>query len=328
MMNNASRITLQHLNYLNVLVTEGHVSRAADKVGITQPAMSVALARLRELFNDPILVRTATGMQPTPQAIELAERAKIATELLSGGFCNAEAFDPGHAEGTFRILASDSVAEAVAPEVLSLIWEQAPKLRFTIRSGDIRRSAEYLRDGELEFVMGFTRNKPDDLYQLLLYPQRIVCLASRQHSIIRGSLTLDQFLNQGHVVWGAEPIPSPSLEELVDQTLGEKGLARNIVARVSSLSTSAALVARTDLLAVAPHRMATTPDVSSRCQALELPFAVERLDVQLLWHARWHRNPTHTWIRQAFRHVASDLQMRFGSQTDYPETSRAISEIE
>lgn len=310
-MNDAGRLTLQHLTYLVVLVAEGHVTRAADKVGITQPAMSTALARLRRLFSDPILVRTTNGMQPTPRALSLAEKAKVAIELLAGGTEPVEAFDPGSAEGHIRIMASDGVAEAVVPELMGLVHRQAPRLRFTIRSGDIRRSAEYLRDGEIEFAMGFTERKPEELYQLLLYPQRIVCLVSREHPEIQGSLSRERFLSQGHVVWGAEPVPFPAIEALVDRALDAQSVSRRIVARVASLSISAALVARTDLLAVVPHRLAAKPEIVEQCQVLPLPFATDPFDVQLMWHARWHRDPTHAWVRQALRRVAKILQVRF-----------------
>lgn len=294
-----------------MLVAEGHVTRAADKAGISQPAMSAALARLRKLFNDPILVRTTISMQPTPRAYELAEKAKVALELLRDGGGPAQAFDPARAEAHIRIMASEGVAEVVAPDLLSIVRRRAPRLRITIRSGDIRRSAEYLRDGELEFAMAFTNQRVDEFHQMLLYPQRIMCLVSRQHPRIQEVLTLDHFLAEGHVVWGAEPIPHPALENLVDQALDAVGSTRKVVARVSSLSVSAALVARTDLLAVVPHRLANRPDVTGPCRILPLPFPTEAFDVQLLWHARWHREPTHAWLRKAFRQVAKDLQIQF-----------------
>lgn len=317
-MNDASRLNLQYLNYLVVLVAEGHVTRASDKVGISQPAMSAALARLRKLFNDPILVRTTTGMQPTPRALELADRAKIALELLRGGASPTGIFHPERAEGHIRMMASEGVAEVVTPGLMAIIRRRAPHLRFTIKSGDIRRSSEYLRDGELEFAMGFTKQKSDDLHEMLLYPQRIVCLVSRQHANIQGSLTLDQFSREGHVVWGADPVPHPALELLVDQALNAVGVSRKVIARVPSLAISAALVAQTDLLAAIPARMAKIPAITELCQVLPLPFLTEAFDVQLIWHERWHRDPTHAWVRKAFRQVAKELQTRYLLGSDLP----------
>lgn len=310
-MNTASRLNLHILNCLVVLTEEGHVTRAADRIGISQPAMSAALARLRLLFHDPIVIRTTNGMQPTSRALGLAERAKVALELLHGGRSSAEPFDPERSEGHIRIMASEGVAEVVTPEILTIVRERAPRLRFTVRSGDIRRSGEYLRDGELEFAMGFTSRKVDELHQILLYPQRLTCLVSREHQRIQGSITLDQFAAEGHIVWGAEPIPYPALEALVDQALEVAGATRKVIVRVPSLAISAALVTRTDLLAIVPHRMANDPGLAERCQFLPVPFPTEAFDVRLMWHARWHQDPVHAWLRRIFRKVARDLQARF-----------------
>lgn len=309
--NGASRINLQLLSYLVMLVSEEHVTRAADRMGISQPAMSTALARLRRVFKDPILVRTTSGMQPTARALQLAEKARVALELLDGGSQDG-VFDPALASGHFRIMATEGVAAVVVPELLAAVRRSARNLRFTVKSGDIRRSPEFLRDGELEFAMAFTQSKTDDLHQMLLYPQRIVCLASRQHPQIQGQLSFDQFIAQGHVVWGADPVPFPAIETLVDEALALRGVSRHVVARVANLSTSAALVASTDLLAIVPQRMATDGAVRTRCQVLALPFPTPAFDVRLIWHARWHHDRTHTWLRQLFRQCAASIQSRGG----------------
>lgn len=306
-MNDASRINLQLLSYLVTLVSEAHVTRAADRIGISQPAMSSALAKLRTVFKDPILVRTSSGMQATARARALAEKARVALEMLDSNE-SADGFDAGLADGHFRIMATEGVAMAVVPRFLAVVRKKAPNLRFTVRSGDIRRSPEFLRDGEVDFAMAFTKSRTDDLHQMLLYPQRIVCLAGRQHPRIRGSLSLEAFLEQGHVVWGADPVPFPAIEALVDEALDSLGASRRVVMRVANLSLSAAVVSNTDLLAIVPHRMAMDRDVRERCQVFPLPFATPSFDVRLIWHARWQRNRTHTWLRQIFRQCAQSLQ--------------------
>ncbi|WP_076999537.1 LysR family transcriptional regulator [Variovorax sp. KK3] len=307
--NEASRINLQLLSYLVMLVSEEHVTRAADRMGISQPAMSTALARLRKVFKDPILVRTTSGMRPTARALHLAEKARVALELLDHGTEDGS-FDPALASGHFRIMATEGVASVVMPELLATVRQSARNLRFTVMSGDIRRAPEFLRDGQLEFSMGFTQSKTDDLHQMLLYPQRIVCLASRAHPQIQGRLSFEQFIEQGHVVWGADPVPFPAIEALVDDALALRGVSRNVVARVANLSTSAALVASSDLLAIVPQRMALDGVVSRRCQVLPLPFSTPAFDVRLIWHARWHRDRTHIWLRQLFRQCAASIRSR------------------
>ncbi len=306
-MNDASRINLQLLSYLVTLVSEGHVTRAADRIGISQPAMSSALARLRTIFKDPILVRTSTGMQATARAQALAEKARVALELLDGND-STDPFDAESAEGHFRIMATEGVAMVVVPSFLATVREKARNLSFTIRSGDVRRSPEFLRDGEVDFAMAFTQSNTDDLHQMLLYPQGVMCIASQNHPRIRGSLTLDAFLDEGHIVWGADPVPFPAIEALVDNALAAQGVTRRVVMRVANLSLSAALVSQSDLLAIVPHRMTMDREVRERCQVLALPFVTPSFDVRLIWHSRWHRHRTHTWLRQVFRQCAHSLQ--------------------
>ncbi|MES2184746.1 MAG: LysR family transcriptional regulator [Pseudomonadota bacterium] len=309
---NVNRLNLQHLRYLVALVSEGHVSRAAERMGVGQPAMSTALGKLRILFDDPLLVKTSTGMEPTQRALELARRAQEALDLLSGARNAGRVFDPASAEGHIRFMSSEGISDVVLPEFMKRVRERAPGLRFTFSPGDIRRTAEYLRDGQVEFVMGFLLVVPPELHQALLYPQRVVCIASRHHPAIQGSLSLEQFTGHGHVVWGAPPVPYPTLEVLVDETLERKGTARRVVLRASSMTSSAAVVASTDLLAVVPERVAYATPQAHELQVLDLPFPVMPFDVQLLWHERWHKDPVHAWVRQTFREVASVLQSKLG----------------
>lgn len=305
------RITLQHLQYLVALVAESHVTRAAEKVGIGQPAMSSALAKLRIVFRDPILIKTSAGMEPTQRALELARRAHESIDLLSGAQRVGVEFVPETAEGHFRFMASEGVSDVFMPEFMSTVRKQAPLLRFTVSPGDVRRAPEFLRDGDIEFAMGFFQHPPQELHQAPLYPQKLVCIASRDHPEIRGGLSLEQFTRFGHVVWGAPPVPYPTLEAIVDDALGERGTSRRVILRVSSMNSSSAVVAGTDLLAVVPERIAKGNAHS--LQVLHLPFPVERVDVTMLWHDRWHRESVHVWLRCILGDVSKSLKLKMRS---------------
>lgn len=309
-----SHITVQHLEYLVALIDERHVTRAAERVGIGQPAMSTALAKLRLVFKDPLLVKTSTGMEPTKRALDLVRRAHESIDLLSGAERVAEHFDPAKVDGHFRFMSSDGVANEFLPEFMQRIRQLAPNLRFTVSPGDIRRAAEYLRDGEFELVMGFFRQPSQELHQAPLYRQRLVCIASAQHPSVRDSLTFEQFTANGHVVWGAPPVPYPALETIVDEAMDERGVARRVVLRAASMSSSASIVAGTDLLAVVPERIAIESADRSRLQILRLPFPVERIDVTMLWHDRWHRDPLHAWLRSILGEVSHSLKARLGGK--------------
>lgn len=312
----ANRLNLQHLAYLEALVLERHVTRAADRVGIGQPAMSTALAKLRLLFKDPLLVKTSSGMEPTPRALELAKRIREMMDLLSGSDSAGQAFEPGVAEGHYRLMASDGISLLLLPELMRRIRARAPRMRMTFGPGDIRRMSEYLRDGESDLVVAFVRRPPQELHQALLYSQNLVCIANARHPDIRERMSLKQFVAHSHVVWGAPPVPYPTMEVMVDKALEQLGLSRNVGLRVSNVMLSAAVVSTTDMLAVVPERVALASRGTSSIQVLALPFKVDRVDVSMFWHERWHRDPAHSWLRAVLREVGEVLAARLPKVSD------------
>lgn len=306
------RINLQLLTYLDALMKERHVTRAAERVGIGQSAMSSALARLREIFHDPLLVKTSAGMEPTARGLELARKVHEALDLIETATRGAEEFVPAVAEGHFRILASEGVARQFLPGVMARARREAPRLRFTSRPVDIRRTHEYLRDAEGDLVIGYVRQAPQDLYQTVLYPQSVVCIAAANHPGIRGSLTLEEFVAYPHVVWGTGPVPYPTIEVMVDDILERMGVVRDVGLRVPNVLLSADVVAVTDMLAIVPQRIASDAARNLPLQILPLPFETDRADLSMLWHERVHRDPAHIWLRGVMRDVAAELRREAG----------------
>lgn len=300
----AQHLTLQHLLYLEALVEERHVTRAANRMGIGQPAMSAALARLRRVFGDPLLVKTSAGMEPTPRALEAVRRIRDMAGLLQGRGTAAAGFDPATSRARFRIMASDGISRVLLPELMERAGRLAPGMEFTVIPGDVRRLADYLRDGDFDLALAFVRKPPAALRQTLLYPQRLVCIARKGHPVVRGKLTLDRFVSQAHVAWGAPPVPQATMEVLVDEVLEQLGQTRRIALRVSSITLLPGVVARSDLLAVVPERLARHSVDTLPLQVLELPFEIPSTDVTMLWHERLHNDPAHQWLRRTLQDVA------------------------
>lgn len=298
-----SRLNFQHLVYLEALVLERHVTRAAERVGIGQPAMSTTLSKLRQMFKDPLLVKTSTGMEPTAKAIDLARRAREMIDLLEGRGQSEAAFDPMSAEGRFRIMASDGIARLLLPPLMQRAEAEAPQMRFTVHPGDIRRLAEYLRDGDFDLAIAFVRKPPSELHQTMLYRQRLVCIARQDHPAIAGRLSLKQFVAQSHAVWGAPPVPYPTMELMVDEVLGELGQSRRVRLHVSSVMMLADVVANSNLLAVVPEKLALVSSRTLPIQLLSLPFKLPRVDISMLWHERLHHDPAHKWLRSVLRDI-------------------------
>jgi DNA-binding transcriptional LysR family regulator len=304
------RLTFQHLLYLQALVDERHVTRAAERMGIGQPAMSAALARLREVFRDVLLVKTTTGMEPTPRALELVRRIREMTDLLEGrGFAD-EQFDVASSQAHWKVMASDGISRVVLPALMELAGRIAPKMRFTVHPGDPRRLSEYLRDGDFDLAMAFVRTPPSELRQMTLYPQQLVCIARKGHPHVKGKLSLKQFTGSDHARWGAPPVAHATMEVMVDEALEAAGESRRVALLVSSLTLLPPVVAGSDLLAVVPEHLALHSMETLPLQVIPLPFRVPAVHVSMTWHERRHHDPGHKWLRDTLRDIGHALTER------------------
>lgn len=299
-------INLNLLEHLRALVTERHVTRAADAANIGQPAMSASLGRLRVMLKDPLLVKTARGMEPTPYAIELAKAIQVAFEVLDAPQHGRSDFDIATAERTIRVISSDGPALVLLPALMARIRRQAPKLSVRWTAGDIRRAAELLREGEADLVISSLPNIPAAYYSSPLYALRAVCIAAQGHPGIKGELTMAQFLKFPHVAFGASPTSSSFVDNMVDSALEGLGHKREIAVTVPSFLVSPAVVATSDLLAVVPERVAAENADRYRLQTLPLPFDIGALDLAMYWHARCHTDPAQHWLRAALRDTVQD----------------------
>jgi len=305
-----NRLTLQHLQYLQALVEERHVTRAADRMGIGQPAMSTALARLREVFKDVLLVKTSTGMEPTPRAFELVKRVREISDMLEGRAFEAKSFDPGASQARWRILASDGIARTLLPKMMEAVMRDAPHMSFSVQPGDPRRLSEYLRDGNFDLALSFVRSPPSELRQTVLYPQRLLCIARHGHPVVKGKISLEEFIDCKHARWGAPPVSHSTMEVMVDEVLESMGKARSITLLVSSLTILPDVIAGSDLIAIVPEHMARSAVMALPIQLLPLPFKVPSVDVSMVWHERLHHDPAHKWMRMSFREIGRQLAQR------------------
>lgn len=296
-------INLHLLEQLKALVTERHVTRAAHAANIGQPAMSATLARLRVMLKDPLLVKTARGMEPTPYAIELARAIQVAVEVLDAPQRMRSDFDIATAERTIRVMSTGAVAELFLPSLMGRLRAEAQGLNMRWTSGDMRRAAEMLREGEVDLVVSSLRDIPSDYYSSPLYAQRGCCIAAKDHPSIRGQVSLEQFLQFPHVAFGVSQTSYSFVDSLVEKALDGLGLSRRVAATVPSFSVSPSVVGRSDLLAVVPDRIATASARSFPIQVLELPIDIGPLDLSMYWHARCHSDPAQQWVRAALREL-------------------------
>jgi LysR family transcriptional activator of mexEF-oprN operon len=294
-------INLHLLEHLRALISERHVTRAAEVLGIGQPAMSATLGRLRTMLKDPLLVKTARGMEPTPYALELAKAIQAALEMLDSPERMRADFDIAAAERTIRVISTEAVALLFVPALTARIRKEAPHLTLRWTSGDMRRAAELLREGEVDLIVSSLRDIPSDYYSSPLYPQEARCIAARKHPAIRGELSIEQFLAFPHVAFAASPTSYSFVDGLVAAALEKLGHRRTIAVTVPSFLVSPPVVANSDLLSVVPDRVAQASIERADLQILPLPFEIGALDLAMYWHTRGHTDPAHQWLRAALR---------------------------
>lgn len=300
-------INLQLLEQLKALVTERHVTRAAEATGVGQPAMSATLARLRVMLKDPLLIKTARGMEPTPYAIELATAIQTAFDALDAPQRERSEFEIATAERTVRIISADGPALLFLPALTQRVRRDAPGLTLRWSSGDMRRAAELLREGQVDLVISSLPNIPSAYYSSLLYAQRACCIAAQGHPAIRGELSMAQFLDFPHVAFGASSTSFSLVDSMVDESLERLGHKRVVAVTAPSFLVCPPVVAMSDLLAVVPDRVAAASAERERLQILPLPFDIGALDLSMYWHTRSHADPAHQWLRAVLRETTQGM---------------------
>ena len=304
------QLDMQMLACLDALMAEAHVSRAASRMGIGQPAMSEILGRLRRIFGDPLLVRAGQGMAPTPRGLHVATQAREALRLLESAVAAREPFEPTGVAMDFRIVILASLAFSLIPKLVRELEQKAPGVRLLIEPADVRRTREMLEANECDMVIGYPPTVSSGLHAQALFRLQLACIARQNHPRVSGKVTLEDYLALPHAVLGAGASPVSTIEATVERALRRRRRARKIALRTPDLLVSAAVVAQTDLLATVPTRLATTFADMLKLQVLKLPFPMAVPNILMIWHERTHHDAGHRFLRQAVREVGREFDAR------------------
>jgi len=289
----AAPIDFKLLRLFDLLYTTNSVTRCADLLGQSQPTVSIGLARLRALFNDPLFVRTPEGMLPTPRADELIVTCREALEVLRR-LADAQAeFTPQTAERTFRFCMIDASHAVIVPRLFSRIAAVAPGIRLEAVRID-GSTAEMLRSGQADLAFGFVPELEPGFYQQVLYSQDWVCLAGRDHPPAGDALSLEDYRNLPHVGLAAPAGHFFSLDGLLERA----GVRRRIPLQVPGFLGLGSIVASTGLLATLPRDIGEALAAAVGLRLLECPVPIPSFDVKLHWHTRYHHDPGNAWLRR------------------------------
>lgn len=298
-MNNLRRIDLNLLLTLHALLLEKHVSRAALRLHKSQPAVSHALVHLRVLFDDPLLVRRAGGMELTARASALLQPLADALGQL-GALLDPPRFDAAHTQRTFRLGMSDYGARLLLPGLVRRLRSVAPGVDLLVSQASRESMLADVLDGELDAALGVFAERPvHELRQHSLFVERFVCLADASSLPASGILDLPAWLARPHVLVAMRA----SHDNEIERALQRQGLERRVTVLLPHWSLAPELIAGTDLILTVARRSVAGLGDDARLRIFEPPLAIDPFDFRMIWHARRERDPAHRWLRQLIGEV-------------------------
>ena len=290
---------------LDALLDERHVTRAAARLGITQPAASHALARLRALLGDPLLVRGARGaMMPTPRAEQLAPAVrKVLVELA--GALRGEVFEPATARHTFRIGAGDYAELVLLPRLIERLGRIAPGIDVWVHTFLGHGDAE-LGTGALDVVLGPPRGnaRPAGTYEKVLFDESFTCIVRAGHPLAGSRMTLARYCAASHLLVAPRGLPG----SFVDDALAAVGRVRRVALAVPHFLVVPYIIAGSDLVATLATRLAAQFAEGFGLVTMPPPLALPRFEIALAWHERSHHDAPHRWLREQLLAVASEVR--------------------
>ena len=302
-------IDLNLLVIFNQLLVEKKVSKVAENLGLGQPAVSNALARLRKLFGDELFLRTSTGMQPTPFADQLAESIGYALSMIHGAVNARDSFDPATSQRSFTIGMTD-IGEIY---FLPILMKQLQKIAPGISISTVRNTAINLKDameaGQIDLAIGLLPQLKAGFFQQRLFMQRYVCMFRKGHALSGKKLSLPNFFGADHVAI----ISAGTGHGQVDEILDAASPRRKIKLHVPHFVAVGHILQSTDLIATVPERMAERMAKPFGLNYVEHPVKLPQIAINLFWHAKYHKDTANQWIRSTMFELYADAHPRLKS---------------
>ncbi len=302
--NNGLNFDLQLLRCFEALMAERSVSRAAVKLNLSQPAMSHSLARLRTLFDDPLLARGRGGMTPTGRALALEPQVR---EALSAAYRVVEKrplFRPADSRQEFTVMTAEYVEYLLLPRLIARLNEEAPFVRVTFRSAQPDRALEWLERGELDFRLGWWPESAPALRTKRLMRDPLVCVARRGHPLLAGAITEEQFIGIPHVVQSER---MTSARRAIEQAVLSRHRQLQVQFKVQDALALCNVVTHSDLIGTLPERFARALATKFALQVMPIPMTIAEIRQAMYWHERTHNEPSHQWFRQLISDLAKAL---------------------
>jgi DNA-binding transcriptional LysR family regulator len=293
-MTSLDHVDLNLLRVFQAIVEERSLTKAGERLALSQPAISYSLARLRTLFDDPLFIRTRSGMQPTPIALELASIVGRALDTVREALRYAESFDPATSTRTFRLSLSDAGEMAYLPAICAALHERAPRVKLSVEPLPVEAIEDALRSSKLDFAIGNLPQLMARTRHQLLFEETYVCMTRKRRGLPAGAaLSLEHFLQASHVqVRSVE-----HSHHALDDALRAQGVGRNIALQLPHFVALPSVLAVTDLFATLPQRLAGILNRDDTFRIYTLPVSIPPATVTMHWHEHFHEDEGIAWMR-------------------------------
>ncbi|MDQ6619640.1 MAG: LysR family transcriptional regulator [Pseudomonadota bacterium] len=296
------RADLNTLVVFDALMQHQSVTRAGQALGLSQPAMSAALAKLRGQLGDPLFVRTGRGMRPTPRALQLADPVRRVLETVRTEILQRPAFDPALGRRAFTIITPDIGEVVFLPKMLTHVARHAPGVTFRSVAIPSPGAREALETGAADLAVGYF---PDlvttGFYQQRLFTNSFVCIVRADHPHARRQLGLSDFLSAGHAL-----VRPAGRTHLFEQFLGQQGIKLDVRVQLSHFTSLLTIIGATNLIATVPLDIGHVFARLANVRLVKPPIQPPPFDVKQHWHERVHADAANVWLRRTIRHLFHD----------------------
>lgn len=293
-----TNIDLKLLAVVNELHKTRSVSQTAENLDLSQSAISMSLAKLRKHFNDPLFVRTSSGMNPTPHAVELIGLLKSAEGILQTALDLHVVFDPMTSDRRFNVYSTDIAQVTLMPKLMQRLKKLAPNVGI-----DLRRLSEstskYLESGQADLAIGFVLPMGAGFCQQRLFKEKFVCVLRRDHPRVGDTLSIDQFQDETHLAITT----CGTGHGVLEKTLEAKNISRRIGLTVPSFLGITSIITNLDYLAILPEQLARHLAAGGNIKILPLPFSMPSYHIMQHWHERYTQDPASRWLRSVIANL-------------------------
>lgn len=300
-------LDLNLLLVLDALQRTHSVTLAGEQLCLSQSGVSNALRRLRDSFDDELFVRTKNGMMPTPLAESMAVPIQDALQQIRQTIANRGCFDAAESTQHFRLALSDVGQMSLLPPLLSYFDKHAPKISLETVPLSREGVAEQMSAGEIDLAIGVSRALGAGFIRRRFRSLRFVCVVSKNHPTIQGSISLDQFLQASFIEYEPTGGSYGHFRKYADRLFEDNNVQRKVSVKMAYLSGIESIIANSDRVAVVTEALVTCMGLDNTVQVLSLPFDIPPIDVTLQWHPRINNDPAQAWLHKAVVEVTDRL---------------------